>query len=113
MPDITVKFEDLPLYQDAFLTAGYVSGEAIVSYEEDEPSDWTVLNISLEADGPVLISRKPQAARLTPSHPLWDLIEKALKPRIEDAIDEAIPYVDPHAEHRLAAVDLRPLFAAR
>lgn len=113
MPDITVSFEDLPLYQDAFLTAGYVTGSAVVSYEEDDTTDWMVLNISLDADGPALISRGTQKARLAPVHPLFDIIEKALKPRIEAAIEDATPYVDPYAEHRLTAVDLRPLFATR
>lgn len=109
MPDITVSFEDLPLYQDAFLTAGYITGEAIVSYEEDDPSDWTVLNIEIEADGPPLVSRGMQIAALQPSHPLWDIIERALKPNIEAVIECEVSYEDPDEEHRLTAVDLRPL----
>jgi hypothetical protein len=106
MPDLTISFEDLPLYQDAFLTTGYVTGSAVVSYDEDDLSDWTVERIELEAYGPPLISRGPQTAVLTSEHPLWNAIEAALKPRIEAAIEEATPYVDPNAEHRLSASQL-------
>lgn len=87
------KFEELPLIVTAGIDAGLVNGSALIDYWPD--GQWGISQLYVDGyaqkPGGGWLPRSVLLDRGTPLHSMiWDRLEDEWRPRVQNAVNEAI-----------------------